>query len=93
MTSHKVRALHVPLGTRCEAITQHGYAAPRDSDGWSIGQDNIVYRVWLAIANKQVPPEKYMGTYLELLPDGSIRQCSTDMQEYEVMEPLHDSKR
>jgi hypothetical protein len=65
-----IRRLGVPMGTRLEMITQH-------VDCW---------RIWTALKSKQVPPEQYVGTYLEIRQDGSVWQGGND-DEYEVMEP------
>jgi len=85
----RVRALHVPVGTRVEAITQHLHDSWQKGKTLKFGSSPVtVWRVWLGIKNKQVSPDKYEGTYLELQPDGSIVQCTTDREEYEVMEKI-----
>ena len=71
-----INRLGLPLGTRLEMITRH---------------ENGSFRVWTAIKNKQVPPNQYLGTYLELRVDGSVWQCTIrpdGEEEWQVMEPL-----
>lgn len=83
----RTRALHLPPGTRVIAITQHVVKT------WTRGKTTIsgsngttVYRVWLAVKCLQMPVDKWEGTYIEINPDDSMVQCTTDQPEYEVME-------
>lgn len=87
ITSEKVRTLYLPPGTRVIAISEHRV------DTWERGKTVIfssdgvlVHRVWLGVKNLQAPVEKWEGTYIEINPDGSMVQCTTDQPEYEVME-------
>ena len=68
-----IKRMGVHPGTRLEMITRH---------------DDGTFRVWVALKSKQVPPEQYVGTYLELHPDGRIVQWNDD-DAMEVMEPCH----
>jgi hypothetical protein len=70
-----IRRLGVPLGTRLEMITHH-------PDG--------SWRIWTGIKSKQVPPEKYEGSYIEIHPDGHVEQWSGD-EGFEVMEATDGS--
>lgn len=66
-----IRRLGITVGTRLEMITDH-YG---------------VWRIWTAIKNKQVPPEKYQGTFLELCMNGNVFQYNTETEEvFEVMD-------
>lgn len=89
-----IRALHLPPGTRVEAVTQYCSGIERLDQDDDVGGTLpvLTWRVWLGIKNKQVPPEKYEGTYLELLPDGSVLQLTTDRQGYEVMESIYENR-
>lgn len=68
------RRLGVPMGTRLEMITHH----PQER----------VWKVWVAIKSKQVPPEQYLGTYLELHQDGRVIQRTIRPDEEEEMEVM-----
>lgn len=72
--SNSVRRLGVPLGARLEMITSH-------PDG--------TWRIWTGIRSKQVPPDRYIGHYLEIRTDGSVWTGGDD-EEVEVMSPRHD---
>lgn len=73
-----IRRLGIPLGTRLEMITQH---------------NNGIWRIWTAIANKAVAPEQYIGSYIELHPDGSAYHVPNDYECIEVMDVADYTQR
>lgn len=73
-----IRRLGVPIGTRLEMITQH-------KDG--------VWRIWTGIANKGVPPEQYIGSFIELHSNGSAFYLPNEFECIEVMDARDNTQR
>lgn len=78
----RIRALHLPVGTRVIAVTHH-------PNGSAFGD---TWRVWIGVKNLQSRVENWQGTYLELHGDGSIIQYNNERDEgYEIMESKYNS--